>query len=130
MKMKEFITYGFWGGISTALNLVLFYLMVQLGIPYLISNVISYALAVLFSYYVNSMFVFKGSYSSEFIKQSKFYTVRIVSILIDSAILVFLHEFLGWDLWISKIVDSSFIIGVTYIINKTWVFKSGQPNEM
>ena len=52
------IRYVFWGGCTTLVNLVSFYIMRLAKIPLMTANVISIILAILFAYIVNSRFVF------------------------------------------------------------------------
>ena len=59
-KIIEFVKFSFVGGIMTILNLVLFTLMVEfLKINYLVSNVLSYIIAITLSYFLNYIFTFK-----------------------------------------------------------------------
>ena len=52
-KLIELIKYGFWGGISTAINLALFYMFIFFKMQYVCSNIVSYIIAVIFSYIFN-----------------------------------------------------------------------------
>jgi len=124
-RFEQLIKYGFWGIVSTAVNLVLFYAFLKIHIPYVAANIVSYILAVIASYYFNSKFVFdeaKGE-SRETIKKIKYYLMRGISVLVDSGLLVFLHEVFGLNLMLSKIIDSIIIIGTTYVLSKLWIFK-------
>ena len=55
---NDVIRYIFWGGCTTLVNLVSFYIMRELGIILMAANVVSIILAILFAYVVNSRFVF------------------------------------------------------------------------
>lgn len=122
----ELIRYGFWGGISTALNLVLFTGFIYIGIPYLVSNVSSYFIAVLFSYFFNKKYVYKKTEQNmnESIWQIlKYFMIRFLSIFVDSSMLWICVDIFTWNILLSKCVVSVFIIFSTYIINKLFVFK-------
>lgn len=121
-KLSELIKFGFWGAVSTGINLLLFYLFIFFGMPYIVSNVVSYIIAVIFSYVFNNRFVFKETKDKESTKQLKYFTVRAISIAVDSIILAFLHETIGLPLMVSKILDSVVIILSTYIVSKFWIF--------
>ena len=124
-RIVELIKYGFWGVVSVAINLVLFYLFVQLGIQYIVANVISYILAVICSYYFNNHLVFQqeGGRQSETVKGLKYFAMRGVSVAVDSGLMIFLHEFCGLNVTLSKAVDSVIIIGSTFVISKLFIFK-------
>lgn len=122
-KLIELIKYGFWGGISTAINLALFYMFIFFKMQYVCSNIVSYIIAVTFSYIFNDIFVFKNNTSKATEKGIKYFIMRAVSVGIDSGILVFLHKVCGIDIAISKIIDSIIIIGGTYVVSKVFIFK-------
>ena len=135
-KIIELFKYGFWGIITTCINLLLMYIFIKLGMQYIIANVVSYIIAVILSYYFNNNFVFQEKDSKKIkekstgvvdrtaiIKQIKYYGVRVVSIIFDSCLLAFLHEICNINLVYSKAIDSIIVILITYIVNKRWVFK-------
>lgn len=119
----ELLKYGFWGCISTGINLALFYAFIKLHMQYIYANVISYIIAVIFSYIFNDIFVFKGNNAGKVGKGIKYFLMRGASIIVDSAILAFLHEICGINLVVSKIVDSALIIISTFLISKILIFK-------
>lgn len=122
-RITEFIRYSFWGAISVIINLALFYIFVAVNCPYVIANIVSYILAVMFSYIVNNKYVFQESQkTSDKIKKIKYFFMRAGSVLADSLLLVFLYQICGFTLVISKIIDSFIIIISTYILSKFWVF--------
>ena len=53
---NDVIRYIFWGGCTTLVNLLSFYIMRAMGIPLMSANIISIILAILFAYVVNSRF--------------------------------------------------------------------------
>lgn len=122
-SVKELIKYVFWGGISTSINLMIFYLFLALKMQYIFANVFSYIIAVLFSYVFNKLFVFKDTNSGKVKTGIKYFAIRGVSIFIDSGLLMFLCEVCGINVAVSKIIDSILIIGSTYLVNKFFVFK-------
>jgi putative flippase GtrA len=123
-RMIELIKYGFWGVITTIFNLFLFYLMIYVGMHYIVANVFSYFLAIILSFYLNKHYVFKRNIEkSGWITFTKFVVVRIISIVIDSSMLVFLVSFLEISLIPAKIFLSILIIVGTYIINRLFVFE-------
>lgn len=122
-RIIELVKYAFWGCVTTAVNLLLFQLFVVLGMPYLLSNVVSYIIAVILSYIVNSKFVFQSA-DHKATNQLKFYFMRVVSITVDSLLLMLIHEVFGVALLLSKIIVSAIIISSTYLGCKLWIFKS------
>lgn len=129
-RIAELLKYGFWGVVATAFNLILFYLMIKIGIHYVVTNLVSYFLAVLLSYYLNNAYVFQEkSQQKELWKIVKFTLIRVGAICADTFILVILKDYLEMDLMLSRIVLSIFIIMVTYVLNVVFVFKVKRGHE-
>lgn len=123
----EMLSYGIWGGVSTAINLVLFFVFIRLGMYYIVSNIVSYFIAVLLSYYFNVKFVFDVKKEEQSIKGiMKYFIVRIVSIGVDSTLLWLIVDYAEINVYVGKIAVSLFVIIITYIFNRIWVFKKGK----
>lgn len=120
----ELLRYIFFGFITTGINLLLFWLFILFGLHYIFSNVISFILAVILSYYLNCYFVFNRKYSDKdsVVVSCKFYVVRLLSIIFDSILLYVCCDMLSMDVILSKIVVSSIVIVSTFILNKYFVF--------
>lgn len=122
-RIVEFIRYGFWGMISVIINLLLFYIFVAVHCPYIIANMVSYILAVIFSYIVNNKYIFQGNRkNNDKIKKIKYFLMRGSSIFVDSLLLAFFYQICGFTLILSKIIDSVLLIISTYILSKYWIF--------
>lgn len=122
-KIIEIIKYAFWGGVSTAINLILLFFMIRFTeIHYLVANTIAYFIAVLVNYICNKKFVFE---SQNDVKKElvNFVIMRLISLAIDNACYYCAVDVLGYDVYVSRIVVSAFIIAVTYVINKLIIFK-------
>lgn len=123
INLFQIIKYGFFGVITTIINLFLFYLLIKIRVHYLVSNAISYFIAVVLSYYLNNKYVFNyNEKQSEIKKIVKFIIVRILSLGLDSVCLWICVTLLKYDAFLSKIFISTVIIIVTYALNKTLVF--------
>ncbi len=121
----EKIRYIFWGGITTGINVVLFILFNLTGITYTVSNVVSYFIAVLISYFLNRKFVFKGAIVNSNIRSMcNYFIVRIASITLETLALFFTVEKIRLNVYFSKICISIIVILSTYILNKVFVFKN------
>lgn len=60
-RHREIVSYVFWGVMTTAVNYVAYLLLTGgLHVYYLTSNVIAWAVSVLFAYFVNKLFVFES----------------------------------------------------------------------
>lgn len=140
-KIFELIKYGFWGGITTLINLALFAFLDSLSVMhYVLANGIAYAVAVVINYVFNKIFVFnspedkitdKRENAIQFIK---FVIMRALSLLVDSVLFFILVELLEDKIVIQigfvttrlviRVVLSMAIIMATFILSKLFIFKA------
>lgn len=52
-KVKEFISYGIVGVITTLVNYIVYFICLKIGIDWLISNSLAWLVAVIFAYFSN-----------------------------------------------------------------------------
>lgn len=129
--LYQLIKYGFFGIVSTAFNLVLFYVMIKIGIHYIVTNIVSYSLAVILSYFLNDRYVFSNQNAIENInaktkKLMKFSFIRVGVLAVDTTALAFFVDFIGIDIIFSRVILSFVLIMATYILNKAFVFTNNE----
>ena len=126
-KIINLFRYGFWGCVTTAINLLIFFIFLRLHMNYILGNVISYGIAIVISYIFNKKFVFetseKNTHNDETIQIIKYFVVRILSISIDSGLLWVFVEIAHVKVYMSKIIVIVLVILLTYLVNKCFVFK-------
>lgn len=121
----EIVKYGICGCITTGINLVLFYVFSEMGIYYLLANMIAYYIAVVINYFLNYYFVFKNN--SEKVKTIiyklwEFCKLRTVSLLVDSGLFFVLVSVMGFHKYISRICLSAIIILINFVWSKSKIF--------
>lgn len=125
-KYKEFLWYGFFGVLTTLVNIVSFYVFDKTGLNTYISNLIAWILSVLFAFITNKLFVF-GSKSfkfSIFIKEMfSFFFFRILSLGIDMVGLFTCLDVFKLSKLVSKIIVNIIVIIFNYIFSKLFIFK-------
>lgn len=122
-NIKELIKYGFWGAVTTGINLLAFFILESMGIYYITANIVSYIFAVILNYILNKKFVFNSHtpYKNRY-QFLKFVIVRLGSLLIDNLLFYILVSVLHFNVNISKILLSLVIIIATFGVNKVFVF--------
>ena len=100
-KYKELITYVIFGGLTTLVNFVAFYVVTQiLGEElYLLNNAIAWVVSVVFAYVTNKLFVFESkSWNLKLVaKESvEFVGARIFSFLIEEGGMLLFVSVLGF----------------------------------
>lgn len=129
MYENDVIRCIFWGGCTTLVNLVSFYLMRIAGLPLMAANIISIILAILFAYVVNSRFVFHDS--CETLKDHiqpfvKFISARLVTMVIEVGGVWLLAVVMGFHDMVAKFCTQFLVLVLNYIFSKFLIFTTGK----
>ena len=128
-KMKnnfsnEVIFYLVFGVLTTLVNIVVFMFLsnlLELGtVP---ANVISWFLSVLFAYFTNRKWVFKSKGDNVFKEGVAFFSGRIFTGVLDTAVMFVSVDIMGWNNLLMKIVSNIVVIVLNYLISKFLVFR-------
>lgn len=125
-KYKEVISYLVFGVATTIVNFAVFFICKDmLGIDYKISNAISWFLSVLFAFFTNKYFVFGSKHEdlSSFVREMLlFYWYRILSFVIDMALMILMIEVLHIsDFW-AKMATQVAVVVLNYFFSKFFIF--------
>ncbi len=131
LKYEEIINYVIVGGCTTLINLFVYFVLISTifsakgDLDIQIANVIAWICSVLFAYVTNRKFVFKSNTKgSEKLKElSSFFGSRIVSLIMDIALMFILYSIMHINDTISKLIDQVVIIVANYVLAKLLVFK-------
>ncbi|MDN6639851.1 MAG: GtrA family protein [Tetragenococcus sp.] len=127
-ELQEIITYLFFGGMTTVVNFLVFFLTRNLfGWNLILSNTLSWVFSVLFAFTTNKKWVFKSkttSIKSFLMELSKFFFYRIVSFGIDmGCMLLFIDVFKMGEFW-AKLITQTIIVIANYVFSKFLIFTS------
>ena len=141
LKYKELITYVFFGGLTTVVNLIVFKLsgMVLGDERYLISNTIAWIVAVIFAFITNKLWVFESkSLSAKVLLKEipSFFAARVLSFVIEEIGLFIFIDLLGFSKYslniisieisgemISKLILAVVVVIFNYFCSKLIIFK-------
>ncbi len=129
-KNKEVINYLIFGLLTFAVSMVTYYLS-RLIFDYVVSNIISWILAVLFAYITNKLFVFESKTNNlkeiinEFIK---FIGGRIFTLILETLILYLMVDLMHINDMIVKLIAQVIVITTNYILSKLIIFKKSKNN--
>ncbi len=128
-RYEEIINYLAVGILTTVISLVTYFICVHTfldvtnAVELQIANIISWILSVIFAYVANRVFVFKSE-SNNYLKEiMSFFSARILTLLMDMAIMFVLVSLLRLNDSIAKIFSQVVIIVANYIFSKLFVFK-------
>lgn len=123
---REMITYLISGVLTTLVNWVLYWLLVEkLGMEELSGNAVDWVLTVAFAYAVNAFWVFRSKFTgwrAEWAKIFKFYAARFLTFLVEEGgILIFVKQ-LEFNGLIVKALLAVIVIILNYVFSKMFVF--------
>ena len=125
-KYREMILYLFFGGCTTLVNIVSYYICSRIGMGTAVSTVIAWVLSVLFAYVTNRKYVFE-SRAFGFVPILKetagFFLCRLATGLLDLAIMVVFVDFLHFNDMIIKILSNIIVIVLNYVASKLLIFR-------
>lgn len=139
---RETISYLIFGVLTTAVNYLVFWLIIE---PFgddaaLWANVVAFVAALIFSYVTNKLFVFESkSWNWEVLKKElpSFVGARILSFLFDETGLLVCVKWLQVGrfqlfgisgLMIAKLFLSVVVVIVNYVLSKFFIFKPSDKN--
>ncbi len=130
-KIKEILWYGFFGVLTTLVNIISFYLLDKTGMNVYINNFIAWFLSVLFAFITNKLFVFnsKSLDKKVIIKEVvSFFFFRILSLGIDMAGMYICISMININKMIAKVLMNIVVIIANYIFSKIFIFKKKETN--
>lgn len=120
-KYGEAFRYLVVGGLTTLINIVIFFSLTHIAIPWFWANVVAWFLSVLFAFIANKKVVFGSTDmapSIVFKEGMSFFALRGASLLADTAILFVGLTLMHGSPIIVKIVDQVVVIGLNYVFSK------------
>ena len=123
-KNEELWNYLIIGAFTTLVSIGSYALFSKaLHIGYLISNILSWIVSVIFAYFTNRWFVFHSENRNILKEFTSFTGSRLLTLLLDTLLMVLFIELLKMDDFIAKILVQVVIVIANYIISKFLVFK-------
>lgn len=121
----EIFRYGVAGACVTLSNVLVYFLLLQIGIVYTVANVISLILSKTVGYFMNKFWVYRSRCAS--FKETVFELLRFIGArgftgLVDFLGVILLVELFYCSEKISKIILMILVIILNYILGKKAVF--------
>ena len=126
-KYRELISYVFWGVATTVVNYVAYFLLTgSLHVYYLTSNIIAWAVSVLFAYFVNKLFVFQSKTWAWRVALRELWQMtasRLFTLGLETAVLWIFVDILHCDDAIVKLAANVVVAATNYVLSKFIIFK-------
>ena len=123
---KKIVLYLIFSGFTFIISVVSFAILnVHLHLDALLSNIISWIIAVLFSFITNKKWVFiaENCKRSMIRRLMSFIAASIFTLIIEEIILYIFIYICGFSSLIVKLVAQIIVIATNYILSKMYVFK-------
>ncbi len=133
LKYKEIINYLFFGGCTTIVNFISYYIPARIiGIDEVISNSIAWCISVLFAYVTNKIFVFSSKKENlvGILKEmfSFIFARLFTGALCDIGLFALMINILGINDIVSKITTQILVVILNYVLSKLVIFKKEKIN--
>ena len=121
---KEFIKFCFVGVTNLAVDIVVYWFLTRaLDLYYFYAAVVSFCVAVTWSFLVNRRWTFRHRGSDLGGQYLKFFVANVISMIINlSLFYIFVDYLLVHDL-LSKVVVAVIVVFFNFSINKFWTFR-------
>lgn len=129
-KYEEVILYLIFGVLTTIVNILVYYLLTKIGLWYILSNILAWAIAVLFAFVTNRKFVFKSKNNNMLKEFYLFVSARIFSGVIDTLIMFVGIDILKISDLIIKVFANVVVVIINYIFSKLIIFRKEVKNEV
>lgn len=121
--IRQFIKFGLVGLSNTLLSLAIYYLLVGLGVHYILANVIAFFISVLNAYYWNNRFVFQKSTAGHLRPLIKTYLTYGATFIASTILLYLMVDQWKVSQMIAPIINLTITIPLNFLANKFWAFK-------
>ncbi|WP_343838355.1 GtrA family protein [Salinibacillus aidingensis] len=122
----EVSKYAIFGVLTTLVNILTYIFLTKvLAFDYKTATVIAWIASVLFAYYTNKKYVFNARYTKLIQTLKSFFLFvfyRLLSLLVDLAVMYVLIEFFYLDDLLTKIIANVVVVIFNYITSKWHVF--------
>ena len=132
-KYKEPILYVFFGGLTTLLNMAVYFVCtkaLKMGLE--ISDILAWIAGVLFAYVTNKLFVFESRNRKGrqlWLEFGEFVGARLLSLVVDVLFLEITVKGLGWWDVPMKILANIIVIIMNYVFSKLFIFKKKEETK-
>ena len=129
IKIKQLMKFGVVGLSNTAVTLGVYYLLIYLGVNYMISNIIGYFAGSINGYIWSKGWVFKEAKATVKSSVLKYYIVYGSSLILSTAVMYLWVNVLGISDKIAPILTLCITVPYNFIFQKIWAFREKKVNK-
>lgn len=132
-KHREIISYLFFGGCTTLINIIAYYVCYNvISISNVISTIIAWIISVLFAFVTNKLYVFNSKSKDMFtiLKEAiSFFSCRIATGVLDIVIMYVTVDLLSFNGLLWKIISNVIVVALNYVFSKLFIFKNNEVEK-
>ena len=120
---KQFLKFGIVGISNTLISLAIYYILVYLGVHYLIANIVAFVISVCNAYFWNCRYVFTEKNTKSYKVLGKTFLAYGSTFVLSTALLFVMVDVLGISYWLAPLINLCFTVPLNFLINKFWAFR-------
>lgn len=128
--LRKFTTFVCVGGIATAFQYVILFLLVELGsFSPVLSSTIGFMLSCILNYSLNYRYTFRSDkkHSEAF---SRFMIVASIGLSLNAAVMYFFVNVAGFVYILSQVLATIVVLMWNFLANSLWSFKKSRSNRI
>jgi len=123
-KYKMPILYLFFGGLTTFINIFVYFICYNIfNLSNVSSNIVAWIIAVIFAFITNKIYVFESKSKSILYELSAFLACRLGTGVLDLGIMYLTVDILKWNALLMKIISNIIVIVLNFVFSKLVIFK-------
>ena len=121
---RQFGGYLFTGGTATVVDVLVFSLLIQSGLWYVLALCVSYFMGLTTNFWLSRRFVFGVYWKNALIQYAVFSAVALNSLLANLGLLKLLVDDFGWDATAARLVSAACVAILSFTGHKLYSFSS------
>ncbi|MDR0272083.1 MAG: GtrA family protein [Clostridiales bacterium] len=118
----QFIKFGIVGLSNTAVNFAVYYVLLLLGVYYVIATILAFAVSVINAFFWSSKFVFKSKEKNLPKKLAKVYISYGITFLLSMGTLILMVDVLQISEYIAPLINLCITVPLNFLLNRFWAF--------
>lgn len=121
----QLLLFGIIGISNTVVDIIVYWLLIQLTVPYVIANIASYGAGMLNSYLLNKNITFRSNNNIQYERNViiRFIIWNVITLTLSSGMIVVAVEWIALSQLWSKLIVTCFIVLIQFVGTKKWVFR-------
>lgn len=129
--VKELVRFAMVGCSNVALNLIGYWILMAMGMHYVLAYGISYILSIFNAYFMSNRFVFKtepGCERNALESMMRVFMIYFGTFVVSEVLLTVQIDYLGIHENMAPVINLMITSPITFLLNKYWAFGEKKEN--